>query len=824
MKRQIRNQPIGTLTAKTGDHIEVGARIGQGASGVVYGALIKRGEKQEKVAVKFYLISKQSALFSTSMQHYWNDADEHAYDSERRALSDLQHPAIQEVLSWGVLDDAPPKFQAEEDFAVPAHGKVHYLVSRHIEGSPIDTWVKGLAQQAAGSNAPELHRLRNLVVACLTDIFEALDFLHSVRFHQHADIRADNILIHTPSDRPILVDFGFSQTFAKDILKSSPLTRVPPLRALGAPEILAARIDDITSKPRTPDLPRRISRKKLKDLLFPTLDLYKTGLLLKTLFDFGLGDLLAPLDRDVLRLIAGELSEWDSAARTTAKGVLAQLNKLADGYWSGASAQGTQLSPGQPVRQIALPGRSFLATPIVEQILETRSFRRLQRLKQLSLLEYVYPGATETRFSHCLAVYSTAVDLVSNLVRSPRFTRLFDNQSAGQLLVTALLHDMNHFPFLHYVQELDLAKAEDLNFYQLFVSGELTDEKDDTIEAVLTKAGLDSDAVVNVLTNKYEGLADPRDQVIKSIIDSGIDIDKLSYVPGDARSTGVPFGKGVDHGALLAGADIFRQPGPDEHWHLCFKPRALAAVESLLFARYWNFKQIYWHHTNRAFGAMVSHVLRTLAKGKALALREYVRKTLDSTEVQAMAHLDGLYREANNGRPSILSALLSRRTGLYKRLLSMRLPPSPGGHNADEKRRAEVLDGLRTLSDEGREALAKNLSEALVGMFPRIKERPTVLLDVPGRPLDADIGEVFVVDVALDGTETSRVESPFISTLKAEFLQLSRTIRFFIPPTTRDDIGKDTLLEARIDLEKKVAELLRPPKGSDSAAKATTVR
>src|SRR6185503_16363350 len=130
-----------------------------------------------------------------------------------------------------------------------------------------------------------------------------------------------------------------------------------------------------------------------------------------------------------------------------------------------------------------------------ERILETRSFRRLQRLKQLSLLDFVYPGATETRFSHCLAVYSTAVELVGHLVRSPRFTKLFDTTSTGQLLVTALLHDINHFPFLHYCQELDLARDEPLNLFEMFISGEIGDDagrETPSISDLLQDAGIDA--------------------------------------------------------------------------------------------------------------------------------------------------------------------------------------------------------------------------------------------------------------------------------------------------------------------------------------------
>lgn len=420
----------------------------------------------------------------------------------------------------------------------------------------------------------------------------------------------------------------------------------------------------------------------------------------------------------------------------------------------------------------------------------------------------------QTRFDHSLSVYSTAVELVQFLVRSPRFTRLFDTRSVTELLVCALLHDINHFPFLHYYQELKLPTGVH-NLFEFFIGNVRRDLPKGTplnIAELIADCGLEPATIATILSSDYSDLTEPHHQVIKSVLDSGVDIDKLCYVQADARSTGVPFGAGVDRRTLLAGADILREPqerkGGQEHWHISFQPSALSAVESLLLARYWNFKQIYWHHTNRALGAMVSHVLRTLADGGHLDLQAYVNETMSLTEAGAMQYLDRVHTKAF-GAPSILQDLVTRRAGIFKRLLSIKAPwMKEKPRTADEIRRTELVESLRVLPHGQRQTVIANFKEKLSGLFDDdqaalIKDN-LILLDIPGRPLDEDMGEVYVARVGIDGEAEQIIQSPFIQTLQHEFLSLSRTVRLFIPAMVRDAVGKDELASARVRLEEEL--------------------
>jgi HD superfamily phosphohydrolase len=820
--------PIGTIETRSGDTYIVGERLDAGGSGVVYRAYDPKAQEVE-AAVKFYLVPSQAKLFGTTLQAFWGaDHDDEIYNNEREALVALDHPGIQKVLGWGTITDAASKFSNEVDFEIPTSDKVEFLVSRYIDGVSITNWLVTLSQEAVNATLPKRHDIRTRIIRALISLAESLKYLHEVKHYQHSDIRSENILIDRTTQQPILIDFGFAQVFADELIKSSPTTRVRPLRLVNAPSELELEVREFWTH-GTID----VSREKLRETLFPALDLYQLGRLFEVLYsETVLRKLITPLDHQFLQLLAKDLLDWKTAKATETSSVLEQLTKLLDGYWSGAAApHAPQLAPGQPVRKIALANSHFLAPNFVKDVIETKSFRRLQQLKQLSLLDFVYPSATQTRLDHSLAVYSTAVELVQFLVRSPRFTKLFDTKSVTELLACALLHDVNHFPFLHYFQELKLAAQEEQNFFEFFIEnvgsgGEVRSAP--SIAEVLADAGLDPDVIIHLLSCHYGDLTDPRHQITKSILDSGVDIDKLCYVQGDARATGVPFGTGVDRQTLLSSADVLRQPREahktesrdthkTEYWHLCFEPPALSAVESLLLARYWNFKRIYWHHTNRTLGAMVSYVLRRLSQAGYLDLHSYVTVTMSSTEAAAMAYLDNLHNEKFK-RPSILHDLITRRAGLFKRLLSIKSPWRSGtSRTADEDRRDQIVELLQGLSDDQRSELPRSFTEGLYDIFPEIRRKVPqddmlVLLDIPGRPLDKDMGAVFVAEVELDGHPARFVDSPFIDTLKHEFLDLSRTVRLFVPGSIREAIGKERIHAAQGDLEELLLNSLQPPK------------
>lgn len=84
--------------------------------------------------------------------------------------------------------------------------------------------------------------------------------------------------------------------------------------------------------------------------------------------------------------------------------------------------------------------------PILWQAIQTRPFQRLRRVKQLGFSDYVYPGASHSRFSHSVRVFHTARQLVG-VIQSKSGTPM--RAKSDTALAAALLHDIGHGPFSH---------------------------------------------------------------------------------------------------------------------------------------------------------------------------------------------------------------------------------------------------------------------------------------------------------------------------------------------------------------------------------------
>jgi HD superfamily phosphohydrolase len=115
-------------------------------------------------------------------------------------------------------------------------------------------------------------------------------------------------------------------------------------------------------------------------------------------------------------------------------------------------------------------------------IVDSRPFQRLRRVRQLGMTPEVYPGATNTRFSHSLGALRAAQDLLDVVLdqrhdphgvpdlfsewESPADTPDELPRKLGEVVVSArlgaLLHDLAHVPFGHSIEDdLGILPAHD---------------------------------------------------------------------------------------------------------------------------------------------------------------------------------------------------------------------------------------------------------------------------------------------------------------------------------------------------------------------------
>ena len=95
-------------------------------------------------------------------------------------------------------------------------------------------------------------------------------------------------------------------------------------------------------------------------------------------------------------------------------------------------------------------------TERVRHLLDSPEFRRLARISQLGLVSLVYPAAIHTRFEHSLGVYRLALLLSEATGARRAFRQAVRPEDAEVLIVTALLHDLGHWPFCHPIEDIHL--------------------------------------------------------------------------------------------------------------------------------------------------------------------------------------------------------------------------------------------------------------------------------------------------------------------------------------------------------------------------------
>ncbi len=78
-----------------------------------------------------------------------------------------------------------------------------------------------------------------------------------------------------------------------------------------------------------------------------------------------------------------------------------------------------------------------------KKLIDTPFFQRLRRVRQVPLIDYVYPSAVHTRFEHSLGVAHLAMNIMANLPIE------IDEYEAKMIRSASLLHDIGHGPFSH---------------------------------------------------------------------------------------------------------------------------------------------------------------------------------------------------------------------------------------------------------------------------------------------------------------------------------------------------------------------------------------
>jgi len=248
-----------------------------------------------------------------------------------------------------------------------------------------------------------------------------------------------------------------------------------------------------------------------------------------------------------------------------------------------------------------------------------------------------------------------------------------------------LLHDIGHYAFSHALEELEpdqLPGNHEAVSSHFFESPEL--------QGAMEALGPGAADRIYGLIRGTESLP------LRGLVSGSLDLDKMEYLRRDARFCGVPYGE-VDVDRLIQGLVLLPDPETDRY-EVGVNEKAVASLESLLFAKYQMFRNVYWHHGVRAATALYKRVVEEAVSEGLVTPPDLVGPTDEELLHEVGRRAEGSGTEgARRLRTRWLPALRNRR--LPKRALELTAAdlagiPLPTWLGTDSPQRRVVEDAL----------------------------------------------------------------------------------------------------------------------------------
>jgi len=221
-------------------------------------------------------------------------------------------------------------------------------------------------------------------------------------------------------------------------------------------------------------------------------------------------------------------------------------------------------------------------------LIDAPEFQRLRRIKQLGLGLYTYQGAEHSRFTHSLGAFHLMTRVLDRLGEKHNIKS--EDRAAAR--AAALLHDVGHGSFSHVME-----KVLGLHHEKWTVEVVLSDATE--VGRLLRAFSSDLPKQVAAVV---EGTFQPA--ALSQLVSSQLDVDRMDYLLRDSLMTGAKYGI-YDLEWIINALSI-----DEEHDRIYVAARGLYAVEEYLQARYYMFRQVYFHRTLRSAEVVLRAILR----------------------------------------------------------------------------------------------------------------------------------------------------------------------------------------------------------------------
>lgn len=215
--------------------------------------------------------------------------------------------------------------------------------------------------------------------------------------------------------------------------------------------------------------------------------------------------------------------------------------------------------------------------------------QRLNRIRQLGLAPFVYPGAQHTRFHHSIGAMFLMDEALKTLKEKGQEISKDESNAA---LAAILMHDIGHGPFSHV---LEYAIFQDIHHEEisLLLMQKINEEWNGKLQMA-----------VDIFTDNYSK------RFLHQLVSGQLDVDRLDYLRRDSFFTGVVEGN-IGSARIIKMLDV-----KDDK--LVVESKGIYSIENFLMARRLMYWQVYLHKTAIAAEKML---INTLMRAKEMTKR-----------------------------------------------------------------------------------------------------------------------------------------------------------------------------------------------------------
>lgn len=249
----------------------------------------------------------------------------------------------------------------------------------------------------------------------------------------------------------------------------------------------------------------------------------------------------------------------------------------------------------------------------------TREFQRLGRIRQLATADRSFPNATHTRLAHSLGTWHVMRLILEHFERLYHSNKrlAFTEKDRNCALLAALLHDLGHGPYSHMIETAFGLDHEKMSRRILM------DPDTEIHRKIETRFGADApERVCRLLDSDIDLEAtDGIGLIYRSVISGQLDADRIDYLLRDNVGCGMAFGH-IDIQQLIASMRLMPEYSEGDHterYRLCFNDRYLPAIEQFVYARFQMYRNVYHDPRKQLFEEIYKLLFRRVFELKGAA-------------------------------------------------------------------------------------------------------------------------------------------------------------------------------------------------------------